>query len=240
MLPQIQALQRIFGMLFDGGNKQSQPDNNNRQFTQALVRDYTGYRQPLPPQPQPQSNPQLTPQHLDPRVTDLPHVWGNVLFHQIADQQGYAPLFKQVIQNTNPQVLDKQAFQKFSGDPQADASYNPDLNSMAINSSLVGQPGMNYGFTHEGLHGMWNYNQPQQRQQFVDMAQANMNPADRRNLSSAMAGYGYNGGMNDLNKAPNFVQNEVHSYLPLGAESNKPGTPIGNYYRQYFSNSNFK
>lgn len=150
-------------------------------------------------------------------LTDIPHVWGTLAVQNAADQQGYQPWFRNLVQGTNPTVGN------IVGGQGVGADYLPGVNQIELRPNQLDP----YTITHEGLHAAFQRKSQGAQDAFAKIAQL-ATPTQQMLLNSrGQLGNAIYEGQRPLT--------EVHSYLPQAGE----GSPTQSYYNHYFTNPRF-
>ena len=159
-------------------------------------------------------------------LLDAQHAFGTLVTQNTADQQGYSPSFRSLVQRTNPAVYQPGGFDG----PQGSAGYyQPQGNRIALRSNAVDP----YTITHEGLHAAYQGETPQQHQAFAQL----ISKATPQQLKRLNGNFGIGNELYKQGTADSLL-NETHSFLPMYNQGGQ-SPALSDYYKQYFSNPQF-
>lgn len=163
---------------------------------------------------------------------------GNRLTRQTAQEYGLTPGFIDVINKGNPAVADIHGSGNLKGGAKIGGMYFP--REVSATSIVIDKKGGGSNVLHhEGLHRAWQQN-PKTRQEFNRLYNRSATPELKNYLAMRLKSYPDFANnpryLDNLERAPQSVQTEVHSYAPelYTYMPNRMPQALRQYYSRYY------
>lgn len=170
--------------------------------------------------------------------TNLGNVYGTLVAQNVANQQKFTPMFRNIVQGANPVVTGGIFGGQLASNPGmsngAGGDYLPNTNQIELKANQLDP----YTVTHEGLHAAYNSKTPNAQQLFQQLL-SQATPDQQSRVSNILASPIYAGARAAAAQgSPYSINTEQHSYLPLFNQANQ-APALAAYYQHYFGNPVF-